>query len=244
MISGKTYAYGKHAVLEALRATPKAIEKVFIESASDDSDIKALAEKAGIQISHKLPNDLEDAVHQGVVASIILPKLLKPYKEFAEELKVTADTSLVLLGELQDPQNVGAVIRSAAAFGISGVLVPEHNQVQITGSVVKVSAGMAFRIPLVTVPNVNNAIRDLKERGFWIYGLEGEGKNPLPKEKFDAPAVFIIGGEAKGIREKTKELCDIILSIPINPQCESLNAAASAAAVLYAWSVQHPKSLK
>lgn len=102
---------------------------------------------------------------------------------------MTKDTALVILGELQDPHNVGAIIRSAAAFGVSAILMPEHNQAPVTGTVVKVSAGMAFRIPLVTVPNVNSAIRDLKERGFWVYGLDGEAKQTLPKEQFDAPAL-------------------------------------------------------
>jgi len=108
---------------------------------------------------------------------------------------------------------------------------------------VKVSAGMAFRIPLVTVSNINNTIRDLKKKGFWIYGLEGESKNSMHDEKFDAPTAIILGNEAEGIREKTKELCDVLLSIPMNPSCESLNAAASAAVALYAWSAKHPNVL-
>lgn len=176
-----------------------------------------------------------DAVHQGVLALVAPGKLLREYKPFVEGLTIGAHTSLVLLDELTDPQNVGAIIRSAAAFGVSGVLLPEHRQAQVTGTVVKVSAGMAFAVPLVSVGNVNTVLRDLKERGFWVYGLVGSGDTLLPEERFTKPAVFVIGNEGRGIREKTEELCDFRLSIPIDPTCESLNAAASAAVVLYAW---------
>ncbi len=103
---------------------------------------------------------------------------------------------------------------------------------------------MAFRVPLVTIGNVNDTLRDLKERGFWTYGLDGEAKQSITQEKFDAPTVFVFGNEENGIRQKTLELCDISLSIPMHPGCESLNVAASAAVALYAWSTKHEGSLK
>ncbi len=253
MTQNDIYIYGKHAVHEALQSAPKTVQKVFIEDGSPDEELISLCKKNGIQhaafSSGKIPKELmgdvdQKAVHQGVIGIISASALMKPYKEFAAKLQINPDTCLVVLGEIQDPQNVGAVIRSAAAFGIAGVLIPEHNQAQVTGTVVKVSAGMAFRIPLVTVANVNNAVRDLKEKGFWIYGLDGEAKKSLTEETFDTPTVFILGNEAKGIRQKTLELCDIPLSIPMSADCESLNAAASAAVALYAWSAQHKGALK
>jgi 23S rRNA (guanosine2251-2'-O)-methyltransferase len=97
-------------------------------------------------------------------------------------------------------------------------------------------------VPLVAIGNVNEALRTLKEKGFWIYGLAMEG-NPLPKEIFDAPAAFVLGNEGAGIREKTLETCDIALSIPMHPRCESLNVAVSAGVVFNAWSGQHPQAL-
>jgi 23S rRNA (guanosine2251-2'-O)-methyltransferase len=164
---------------------------------------------------------------------------MRTYKTFVDDLEITPRTSLVLLDELTDPHNVGAIIRSAAAFGVSGVLIPEHRQAPVTGTVVRVSAGMSFVIPLVTVGNVNTALRDLKDKGFWIYGLTENGDTNITKETFDKPTVFVIGNEGRGIREKTEELCDFKLRIPIHKQCDSLNASASAAAVFYAWTVQH-----
>lgn len=240
-----TYIYGKHAVTEALRNLPEAVQKVFLLPSFADDVIRDLLAKNNIKSEkmeiNKMPKEVDrEVTHQGVIALVSLHKLVKPYKEFIENLKVTPHTALIILGELQDPQNVGAVIRSAAAFGIAGVLIPEYNQAPINGTVVKVSAGMAFRVPLVEISNINNTIRDLKEKGFWIYGLDGEAEHSLNTEKFDAPTVFILGNEAKGIREKTKELCDIVLKIPSDPRCESLNAAASAAVAMYAWSREHP----
>jgi 23S rRNA (guanosine2251-2'-O)-methyltransferase len=99
---------------------------------------------------------------------------------------------------------------------------------------------MAFALPLVQVGNVNIALRDLKEKGFWVYGLTADGDTSLPNEQFTKPSVFVLGNEGRGIREKTEELCDFKLSIPIAPDCESLNASASAAVVLYAWRSQRP----
>jgi 23S rRNA (guanosine2251-2'-O)-methyltransferase len=224
----KIYIYGKHAVEEAQRNIPKAVEKV---------------EKIGPKST--LPSEIgKNANHQGVIALVNLDKLVRPYKEFVKDLKINSDTAFVLMGELQDPQNVGAVIRSSVAMGISAILIPEHNQVQITPAVVKVSAGMVFSIPIVSIGNVNNVIRDLKDRGFWIYGLEGTAKESLDEQKFEEPTVFVLGNESKGIREKTTELCDILLRIPMNPRCESMNVAASTAIALYAWSTKHPKALE
>ncbi|MBI5078200.1 MAG: 23S rRNA (guanosine(2251)-2'-O)-methyltransferase RlmB [Candidatus Yonathbacteria bacterium] len=249
MASEQIYIYGRHAIAEAIQNTPHAVKKIFFTPQFDGAEIRKIANTQNIPVEAlnlgALPQGIDEtAAHQGVSAIISLASIMRPYKEFARGITITNDTMLVLLGEVEDPQNVGAVIRSAAAFGAAGVLIPEHNQAQITGAVVKVSAGMAFRIPLVTIGNVNTTIRDLKDRGFWIYGLEGEAETALADEGFDAPTVLVLGNESKGIRQKTRELCDILLSISTNPKCESLNAAASAAVALYAWSAKHPNAVR
>ena len=239
--SNKIFIYGRHAVIEALKNTPSVITSLFVDPNKKDSELTKLAQKAGLKISPLKNNDqiANDQVnHQGVVAKVSLEKLMKPYETFIKNLKVQKNTALVILDEIQDPHNVGAVIRSAAAFGVSGILIPKHNQAPVTGAVVKVSAGTAFQIPLVQIGNVNNVIRELKNKGFWIYGLDSEGNQKLDKENFEKPSVFILGNEGSGIRAKTKEHCDIVLSIPMNPKCESLNAAASCAVALYAWSIK------
>lgn len=241
-----TYIYGKHAVSEALVNKPEIIKKIFRSYNTVDAELDTLIKKSGIEAREMTGQNQagDGASHQGVIAQIEPEKLLVPYKEFIQNLHVDEHTALVLLDELQDPHNVGALIRSSAAFGIAGVLIPEHNQAQLTGAVIKVSAGMAFRVPLISVGNVNTVLRDLKEKGFWIYGLTGEGEHTLTQEKFDAPSCFVLGNEGEGMRPKTEELCDILLSIPIHSQCESLNVAASGAVTLYAWSTQHKEAIQ
>ena len=169
--------------------------------------------------------------------------LLISLDDFLKTLDTRTNPSVVVLGEVQDPHNVGAIIRSAAAFGLSGVLIPEHNQAGITGAVVKTSAGMVFRIPLVSIGNVNNTLKILKEKGFWIYGLAMDGETSLGTDVFDAPVAFVVGNEGAGIREKTLTSCDVTLQIPMNSRTESLNAAVSAAVVFYEWSRKHPEAL-
>ena len=243
----KVYIYGRHALKEALLYSPQVIDRVFLSEKQDDKKLRNTIKNAGILLS-PLGSDKkgisDSAVHQGVIARISLNKLVMPYENFIKNFKINSDTSVLILGEIQDPHNVGAIIRSAVAFGVSAVLIPQHNQAHITGAVVKVSAGMVFKIPLVEIGNINNVIRNLKNKGFWIYGLDEKADQNITDESFDQPTVFILGNEAKGIRQKTLELCDTLISIPINPKCESLNVAASTAVAIFAWSQQHPQSLK
>ncbi len=248
MKKGTEYIFGKHAAKEVLETRPDIVVEVVLAADFSDEDILRLVDQAKIPVKVLNPKNpprgiSSNAAHQGVVIGLHPDKLTVPYKEFKESLSVGEHTALLVLGEVQDPHNVGAVIRSAAAFGIKGVLIPPHNQAPVTGTVVKVSAGMAFKIPLVTIPNVNSTIRDLQDSGFWVYGLEGKGSTNSVDEKFTKPSVFVLGNEGSGLREKTKEVCDELISIPIHSQCESLNAAAATAIVLASWSAQHQIAL-
>lgn len=246
----KIYIYGRHSLIEALRSTPHVIRKVFIAPDLRDRELRALL------IKHAIPTNIlvsgkgkelvgREASHQGVIATINPSSLLIELNEFLATLSASKSTKIAVavLGEVQDPHNVGAIIRSAAAFGLSAVLIPEHNQAGITSAVVKTSAGMVFRIPLVSIGNVNNALKKLKEKGFWIYGLEMNGKTELGAEVFSALSAFVVGNEGGGIREKTIDACDVTLRIPIHTRTESLNAAVSAAIVFFKWSSTNQKTL-
>jgi 23S rRNA (guanosine2251-2'-O)-methyltransferase len=244
----KIYIYGKHALEEALVSAPKVIKKVYLAPDLKDQSLRARLQNLSIPTSPLAAGRGKelagrDAVHQGVIAVMDPQSLLLSLDEFLSQIDITQKPAIAILGEVQDPHNVGAIIRSAAAFGLAGVLIPEHHQAGITGAVVKTSAGMAFRIPLVSIGNVNNTITILKEKGFWTYGLAMEGSVALGSETFDAPAAFVIGNEGAGIREKTLEACDITLSIPMHERTESLNAAVSAGVVFYEWSKKHPEAL-
>lgn len=239
-----TYIYGVHAVKEAVRKRPDAVSAVYADERHlGDAAFAAAARRTGDLRpldERNLPDGVpNDAAHQGLIAAIDTAKLLVPWKKFRESLSASPETAVVVLGELEDPHNVGAIIRSAAAFGATAVLIPEHRQAPVSGTVIKVSAGMAFTLPLVAVTNVNTTLRDLKDAGFWVYGLDANGDTALPLETFSKPSVFVVGNEGKGMRAKTREHCDTILTIPMHPRAESLNASVSAAVTLYAWSVRN-----
>src|SRR3989344_563710 len=153
---GKIFIYGKHALLEALRHTPQVIRKVFLAPEMRDTELRALLEKHSIpttELATGRGKELvgTDAPHQGVVATMNPTALLVSLDDFLKTLNLRTNPSVAVLGEVQDPHNVGAIIRSAAAFGLSGVLIPEHNQVGVTGAVVKASAGVGVRLPLVSI---------------------------------------------------------------------------------------------
>lgn len=253
------YIYGRHAVQSALALKPKCVLAVFLDPKKrEEKEWKDLLSKAQSEKvksgskfelhdfeTNNLPKDalvqLPDfGTHQGVLAKIDTSLLLLDGKDFLKKFEVKDDSCFVILGEITDVQNVGSIIRSASGLGIDGVIIPEHNQAQITGSVVKVSAGNVFTIPLLSVGNVNQTIEILKSKGFWVYGLDMQGEN-LYTENFSKPSAFVVGSEDTGLREKTFENCDQILSIPTNPRCESLNAAISTAIILAEYKRQKSK---
>lgn len=237
----KIYLYGKHALTEALIAKPESVQKVFLSKEMEqDVELVSLLKRNNITVS-SMKGDIKkdigsDAVHQGVIAVLSPDKLYSSIDTALENASKKKNPCIVLLDELHDPHNVGAIIRSAVAFGASAIMLPKHNQAPITGVVIKTSVGMVFRIPIVLIGNVNQTIRELKDNGYWSYGLVMNGTTKLSKAVFDSPTLFIVGNESVGIREKTLELCDVPLSIPMNPDCESLNAATAASVVLYEYS--------
>ncbi len=219
---------------------PGAIKRA-LSSGGADKDLEEIASRNGIKIEAARQKEVkriagENSVNQGIIALVDTSSLIVDLDSFLRSTDINTDTLLVLLDELTDPHNVGAVIRSAAAFGASGVLLPSHNQAPVTGTVVKASAGMVFAIPVVSIRNVNQTVDSLKKIGFKTYALAMDGGVSLKDEKFGEPTVIVIGGEEKGVRQKTMERCDTVLRIPINPACESLNASVAAGVFLYEWS--------
>ncbi len=243
----KLYLYGRNPLREALSKGKKGLlERVFLTSGAEtDSTLISLLQKHGIKHERVTPEEIEsfvgrDATHQGVCALLDDRKL---YIDLDEALSIAEKDGerplLVVLDELQDPHNVGAIIRSAAAFGASAILMPEHDQVQITSTVIKTSAGAVFSLPIAHITNVNTTLRTLKDKGYWTYALTGDGETKLHTTTFDTPVAFVVGNEGEGIKPKTLEVCDFKLSIEITNNAESLNASNAAAVALYEWSKQN-----
>jgi 23S rRNA (guanosine2251-2'-O)-methyltransferase len=249
MKQSKIFIYGRHAVTEALTHAPQAVRKVHLASSMDDARLRELIKRSGVPTEkldeRRATSQAEgNAPHQGVIALVSLAGLVQPFEKFIDTFLPTADTSLVFMSEVQDPHNVGAIIRSAAAFGARAVLFAEQNQAGITGAVIKTSAGTAFTISLVAVSGTQQALSAIKKKGVAIYGLTGEGKETLWDQEFTRPTMFVLGNEAHGIAPAAKALCEKMLAVPISSRAESLNVAAAGAVALYEWSTQHPGALQ
>lgn len=247
--NNKVHLYGKNPLEEAILASKREqkpfINKLYLtKQAEENSKIISLIQSNKLAYEIVTVPEIEsmvgrDAVHQGICALLNEKNLYTNLDEVIEKIKnKNGNTLFVLLDELEDPHNVGAIIRSAVAFGADAVLMPEYDQTQVTSTVIKTSSGMNFTIPIVRIGNINTTLKNLKDNGFWIYGLTGEGDTKLNEAKFDTPTVIVIGAEGKGIRTKTLESCDFKLSIGINPLCESLNASVATAVTLYEWRKQ------
>lgn len=235
------YIYGKNPVTEALKSKPERIDKIFVRDSIRDtsiSEIFTLASNNRIPINHVPGKKLFEYVgkvnDQGVVAQMSSV----PYHDFGDwlsNIEVSEYPGILLLDEIEDPHNLGAILRSAAAAGIEAVLVPKHRQAPVSPAVFKASAGTAGKIPIVRVGNLNQTIMELKDNGFWIAGLDGSGETELWDLEVDRPLAFVIGNEGSGIREKTLEHCDYRIRIPMQNAVESLNASVGAALIAYEW---------
>lgn len=234
------YIYGKNAVEEALESD-QSVEKIYIRQNLPDSNfasIITLASGHRVPVSHVPGNKLYGYVgkvnDQGIVA-LMSAVTYHDFDEWIEEVNIDTYPGILLLNEIEDPGNLGAILRTAAAAGLEAVIVPKHRQAPVTPLVFKTSAGTAGRIPIVRVGNLNQAILKLKDIGFWIAGLEMAGERSLWELEIDRPLAFVIGNESSGIRKKTLEHCDYTFKIPMQNNVESLNASVSAALVCYEW---------
>ncbi|MCC5913119.1 MAG: 23S rRNA (guanosine(2251)-2'-O)-methyltransferase RlmB [Balneolaceae bacterium] len=241
------YIFGRKPVEEQLLTTPEEIGKIYLRkdlNRSSVSKILSLASDNRIPVTEVPGSKLADMVgsvnDQGIVAAITEASYVE-FEDWLEQIEPTPDTAVLLLDEIEDPHNFGAILRTAAAAGIAAVIVSKHRQAPVTAAVYKTSAGTAGRIPIVRAVNLNQAILSLKENRFWIAGLDTEGDSMIWDQKYDVPMAFVIGNEGRGMRKKTGEHCDFLLSLPMMNEVESLNASVSAALVCYEWRRQRIK---
>lgn len=233
---------GRNAVLEALRTrVPATALYVAAKVEMDDRmrEILGTAVGRGVPVMEVMRPELDrmtsrDTVHQGVALKV------PPY-EYAHPLELLDNLErrgelplLVALDGVTDPRNLGAIIRSVAAFGGQGVIVPQRRSVGVNSAAWKTSAGAAARIPVAMAANLTQTIKALKERGLFVIGLDGEGEVQLPGlELADRPLLVVVGSEGKGLSRLVTENCDTVVSIPISAATESLNAGIAASVSLY-----------
>mgnify|MGYP003294262986 CR=1 FL=1 len=230
---------GRNALQEALKSG-RTIDKVFIADGDTDKSLQrlaAMAKEAGAVIvpvdRRKLDMMSTTHAHQGIIAQAAAHEYAT-IDDILEEAAQRGQAPLIVIcDELSDPHNLGAIMRSAECAGAHGVIIPKRRSVGLTATVAKASAGAVEYMKVARVANINNAIRELKEKGVWIYGAAGEGSQPMYRADLTGPAAIIIGNEGDGISQLVRKNCDMLVHIPMSGRISSLNASAAASILLY-----------
>ena len=230
---------GRNAVMEAIRAG-WALDKVYIADGKTDRALARLAaaarEAGAVTVTadrRRLDAMSQTGAHQGVIAQTAAV----PYQPVSALLERAAARGeaplLVACDEIEDPHNLGAIIRTAEAAGAHGVIIPKRRSAGLTAVVGKTSAGALMHLPVARVPNLTAALRDLQKAGLWVFGAAAESETSLYQADFKGPTVLVIGSEGAGMGRLVRETCDQIVKIPMFGAVSSLNASAAAAVLLY-----------
>ncbi|MCD2138278.1 23S rRNA (guanosine(2251)-2'-O)-methyltransferase RlmB [Salinicoccus halitifaciens] len=228
---------GKNAVREALRSKSD-INKIFVQDTINKNQVKELLDlakdrKVIVQHVPKSKMDgLTDEKHQGIIAMISAHEYME-LETFMERISGKETANVIILDGLEDPHNLGSILRTCDGAGFDGVIIPKRRSVQLTETVARTSTGAIEYIPVVRVTNINQTIDRLKEKGFWVVGSDGSGKTDYRELDMNMSTALVIGSEGQGISKKTLEKCDFIVKIPMNGEITSLNASVSAALLMY-----------
>ena len=224
--------YGRNVAERILKDDKnfKKVRKIYVEKNYYEKNEIFSSEnlKSRIRFMSKLELDnLIDGVHQGIIIDMEDYQYTPLNKIIEKEYD-----KVLILDHILDPHNFGAIIRTAVAAGFNAIIIPNDRQVLINSTVVKTSVGAVFDIDIVLVTNLNNTIKILKDNGFWIYGTVMNGED-YREVDYNGKACLIIGNEEKGISKLVKENCDFLVTIPISPKIDSLNASVAAGILIY-----------
>ncbi|MBS4029402.1 MAG: 23S rRNA (guanosine(2251)-2'-O)-methyltransferase RlmB [Ignavibacteriales bacterium] len=231
--------YGRNPVFEALNAHHP-IEKIFVQFGIKSNaleQIKFLAKQQGIlcaEVSQQRLKELSEGKEtQGVVALVSA----RVFVEVDDLLNVAKEKGekpfLLILDEIEDPQNLGAIIRTAECCGVHGIIIPKHHSASLSSAVAKSSAGAIEYMNVAKVTNIVSTIEELKTHGLWIIGTSDDATTGYTDYDYTAPVAIVIGNEGKGIRKLVKERCDVLVKIPMRGKISSLNASVAAGVLLY-----------
>jgi 23S rRNA (guanosine2251-2'-O)-methyltransferase len=227
--------YGVHAVYEALASHQVPLERIYFAREMHSPKLQKvldLARERGVPVRKEeravLDRLSEGAVHQGLVAI----SAAACYADF-EVLFESSAPLIVILDGVEDPHNLGAVMRSAEACGASGIVVPDRHSAPLSAAVVKTSAGASAYLPMVRVKNIVNAIDEMKRRGVWVVGVDAAGTQDWTAFDYKGPIALVLGGEHRGVRRLVREHCDVLVRLPMLGKIESLNISVAAGVVMY-----------
>lgn len=235
--SAENLLVGRNPVIEALRAGHD-VERIYMAEGAGGSIsiIRALAKEQGVSISmvdrFKLDHMAPGQKHQGVIAEIPAYHYSKMQDIFARAAAMDEEPFIVILDEITDPHNVGAIIRSAECMGAHGIIIPNRRACGLTSTVAKSAAGAIEQIPVVRVTNIGRTIEELQSRGIWIAACDMDGEAYYSAAGLNGAVAIVIGNEGRGIGKLVREKCDFVVSIPMKGKINSLNASNAAAIVL------------
>ena len=241
--SSQNIVYGLNAVMEALRAGKRPIDSITILESARPDRIKLLLDLARLKRIpiHRVPRldldrNLGEARHQGVVARIAAMRYADA-EELLESLETkigTPDPPFVMgLDGIEDPRNMGSILRTAECAGVHGVFIPERRATGLTDVVAKVAAGALEYVPVARVTNLVRLIEQLKERNIWVVGAAGEAKQLYTEWDWNLPTAIVLGNEGQGLHRLVRESCDTLVRIPVMGNLESLNVSVAAGVLLY-----------
>jgi len=232
------FVFGRHAVVEALQ-TPDRVNRVFIQegtSGRDAAKVIELAREKGIQVQTVPKTKIEDlvgnAVHQGLVASIAAYEYADLEDIFKKAEEKGEDPFIVILDGVEDPHNLGSILRTADATGVHGIIIPKRRSASLTATVAKASTGAIEHVPVVRVTNLTQTIEQLKARGIWVFGTDMDGTD-YRKWNTSGPLAIVMGNEGKGVSRIVKESVDEMVTIPMVGHVQSLNASVASALMMY-----------
>lgn len=237
---GNEILFGIHPIQEALASGQRPIYKLYLLRGRTDKPVQAILKSAktqGVAIYFESREVLDrlagNTRHQGVVGFVGAT----PYATIEEIFQAAQDRNeppfLILLDGVEDPRNLGAIIRTAEAVGAHGLIIPQRRAAGITAAAAKAAAGAAEFLPVAQVVNLTQTIEEIKSRGIWIYGLDAKAEQVYYQADLTSPLALVVGGEGKGIRRLVSEHCDAMISIPMVGRVASLNVSVATAVVLY-----------
>lgn len=221
-------------IMEAIKADPKRVIRIYVQDLSTNKTVQAIrqeAERLGIacQSVSRKALDRMDGGHQGAIAHLTPRK----FQSLDEILDVSDNPLLLLLDGIEDPQNLGAILRTAEGAGVTGVIIPERRAAGISDAVTSASAGAVEHVSISRVTNLVRTMEALKKRGLWFVGAEGGEEKLWYEFDYTGPVGIVFGSEGKGLRPLVKKSCDVILSLPLLGRISSLNVSAAASAFIY-----------
>jgi 23S rRNA (guanosine2251-2'-O)-methyltransferase len=227
---------GVNAVRAALTERPREVQKLYLKPGGEDGEIALLARSLGLRWQTRSPEQLtrmgQGEKHQGVIAELADFRYLS-LKELLDGIPATEPALLMLLDGIEDPHNLGAIIRSAAILGAHGVVLPRDRAAGVTPAVGRAAAGALESSRIAQVVNLSRALEEMKERGLWAVVAEQAAPQPAWKADLTGPVVIVVGSEGKGVRPLVRRHCDLALRIPMQGRLGSLNASVAAGVLLY-----------